>query len=149
MRWRGRRQSANVEDRRGRRAVPAAAGGGLGLLLIVGIGLFLGVDANTLLQVVQTTQRPGASSAPVEGRRGPLEDEQAQFVAVVLADTEDTWTGLFRQGGLTYREPTLVLFSGATRSALWVVVTNTFAEAVEALSERTRRVAAKRSMPPS
>ena len=117
MRWRGRRQSANVEDRRGRRAVPAAAGGGLGLLLIVGIGLFLGVDANTLLQVVQTTQQPGAASAPVEGRRGPLEDEQAQFVAVVLADTESTWAELFRQGGLTYREPTLVLFTGATRSA--------------------------------
>ncbi len=117
MRWRGRQQSANVEDRRGRRAAPVVAGGGLGLLILVGVGLFLGVDPRTLMQVVQTQQQRGAASAPVEGKRGPLEDEQAQFVAVVLADTESTWSAIFGQAGRTYREPTLVLFTGAVRSA--------------------------------
>jgi len=116
VRWRGRKQSANVEDRRGRRAAPVVAGGGLGVLLLVGVGLFLGVDARTLLQVVQTQQQ-GAAPAPAEGKRTPLEDEQAQFVAVVLADTESTWSTIFGQAGRTYREPTLVLFSGAVRSA--------------------------------
>ena len=114
MRWRGRKQSANVEDRRSRRAAPAV--GGIGLLVLVGVGLFLGVDPRALMQVVQTQQQ-AAPPAQVEGRRGPLEDEQAQFVAVVLADTEATWTTIFRQAGRTYREPALVLFSGAVRSA--------------------------------
>jgi predicted metalloprotease len=86
------------------------------VLLLVGVGLFLGVDARTLLQVVQTQQQ-GAAPAPAEGKRTPLEDEQAQFVAVVLADTESTWSTIFGQAGRTYREPTLVLFSGAVRSA--------------------------------
>ncbi len=116
MRWRGRKQSANVEDRRGRRAAAAPAVGGIGVLVLLGVGLFLGVDTRTLLQVVQNQQQT-AGPPPVEGRRGPLEDEQAQFVAVVLADTEETWTSIFRQAGRTYRKPTLVLFSGAVRSA--------------------------------
>ncbi|MBK5106317.1 MAG: neutral zinc metallopeptidase, partial [Burkholderiales bacterium] len=87
MRWRGRKQSAHVEDRRGVGAGPKLAGGGIGLLLLVGVGLFLGVDPRTLMQVVQTQQSAPAPSAA----RTELEDEQAQFVAVVLADTEDTW----------------------------------------------------------
>lgn len=115
MRWKGRRQSTQVEDRRGQRAGPRLAGGGLGLLLLVGVGLYLGVDPKVLMQAVQVQQAPppaSASSAP-----GPLQDEQAKFVAVVLADTEDTWRALFQKGGRTYQEPALVLFSGAVRSA--------------------------------
>jgi len=112
LRWRGRKQSANVEDRRGTRAAPKLAGGGLGLLLLVGVGLFLGVDPSTLMQVVETQQQ---TIAPAAG--GALEDEQAQFVAVVLADTEDTWTEIFASAGRQYRRPTLVLFSGAVQSA--------------------------------
>lgn len=114
MRWRGRKQSANVEDRRGTRAAPKLAGGGLGLLLLVGVGLFLGVDPSTLMQVVETQQQTIATP-PAAG--GALEDEQAQFVAVVLADTEDTWTEIFASAGRQYRRPTLVLFSGAVQSA--------------------------------
>lgn len=114
MRWRGRRQSARVEDRRGMRAGPALAGGGLGLLLLVGVGLFLGVDPRALMQVVQTQQQTPATPP---AQRTKLEDEQAQFVAVVLADTEDTWNAVFRQAGRDYQEPTLVLFSGAVKSA--------------------------------
>jgi len=114
LRWRGRKQSANVEDRRGTRAAPKLAGGGLGLLLLVGVGLFLGVDPSTLMQVVETQQQTIATP-PAAG--GALEDEQAQFVAVVLADTEDTWTEIFASAGRQYRRPTLVLFSGAVQSA--------------------------------
>jgi len=114
LRWRGRRQSARVEDRRGMRAGPALAGGGLGLLLLVGVGLFLGVDPRALMQVVQTQQQTPATPP---AQRTKLEDEQAQFVAVVLADTEDTWNAVFRQAGRDYQEPTLVLFSGAVKSA--------------------------------
>jgi predicted metalloprotease len=114
LRWRGRRESTHVEDRRGVRAGTKLAGGGLGLLLLVGLSLLLGVDPRTLMQVVQTPQE-----GPVTAPDGPkeLEDEQAQFVAVVLADTEDTWNELFRTAGRDYREPALVLFSGAVESA--------------------------------
>ena len=114
MRWRGRKQSAHVEDRRGGRAGQAFAGGGIGILLLVGVGLFLGVDPSMLMQVVQTQQQ--SAPAPSAGST-KLEDEQSQFVAVVLADTEDTWNAVFQKAGRDYREPSLVLFSGSVRSA--------------------------------
>jgi len=96
------------------RTGPKLAGGGIGILLLVGVGLFLGVDATTLMQVVETQQQN--APAPTTGRT-ELEDEQSQFVAVVLADTEDTWNELFQNAGRDYREPSLVLFSGSVRSA--------------------------------
>jgi hypothetical protein len=114
LRWRGRKQSAHVEDRRGGRAGQAFAGGGIGILLLVGVGLFLGVDPSMLMQVVQTQQQT-APAPSTENTK--LEDEQSQFVAVVLADTEDTWNAVFRKAGRDYREPSLVLFSGSVRSA--------------------------------
>jgi predicted metalloprotease len=67
------------------------------------------------MQIVQTQQR-SAPAAPT-GQKATLEDEQSQFVAVVLADTEDTWNAVFRNAGRQYQEPTLVLFSGSVRSA--------------------------------
>lgn len=96
------------------RARPKLAGGGIGLLVLVGVGLFLGVDPSALMQVVQTQQQ--RVPAPTTGG-AKLEDEQSQFVAVVLADTEDTWNEIFGQSGRNYREPSLVLFSGSVRSA--------------------------------
>lgn len=114
MRWKGRKQSAHVEDRRGVGAGPKLAGGGIGLLLLIGIGLFLGVDPGTLLEAVETQQRVSPTPTP---RQRALEDEQAQFVSVVLADTEDTWSDIFRAAGRSYAKPTLVLFSGAVQSA--------------------------------
>jgi predicted metalloprotease len=96
------------------RAGPALAGGGFGLLLLVGVGLLLGVDPSALMEVVQTQQH---SAATPPAPRTALEDEQSQFIAVVLADTEDTWNALFQHAGRNYQEPTLVLFSGAVRSA--------------------------------
>jgi predicted metalloprotease len=114
LRWKGRKQSSQVEDRRGARTGPKLAGGGVGLLLLVGVGLFLGVDAGTLMQVVQTQQQGAATSTPSQTG---LQDEQAQFVSVVLADTEDTWTGIFGSAGRRYDKPKLVLFSGTVQSA--------------------------------
>ena len=87
--------------------------GGIGLVILVLIALFLGVDPSMLLQdggVPQETtfQQPGAP----EG----ASDEMKQFVSVVLADTEDTWHELFAKSGGVYEEPQLVLFSGAAQS---------------------------------
>ena len=98
------------------RAGRTIAGGGIGVLLLVGVGLFLGVDPRTLMQVVQTQQQ--SAPPPSTGKTGTkLEDEQAQFISVVLADTEDTWNTVFRSAGREYQEPSLVLFSGSVRSA--------------------------------
>ena len=113
MRWRGGRESGNVEDRRGFRAVPTIAGGGIGTVAIVLIAMFFGVDPTMLLQSMGSSEGPSprAVSTPAP------QDEASKFVAVVLADTEDTWNQLFRQMGGTYQEPKLVLFSGAVQSA--------------------------------
>jgi predicted metalloprotease len=113
MRWQTGRRSANVEDRRGMRVSPRMAGGGLGAIVIVVLALLFGVDPRMLTQMMPTETSVPASGPAQPGQR----DEMSEFVSVVLADTEDTWNQLFRRGGETYREPTLVLFSGAVESA--------------------------------
>ena len=118
MRWKDGRESDNIEDRRGM-GIPRGAKiggiGGLGLLAIVLIGMFFGIDPTVLLQSVPQTQSPPAS---VERGRSPaINDDQRKFVAVVLAETEDVWRGVFQKGGRTYQAPKLVLFSGAVESA--------------------------------
>ncbi|MEB3359148.1 MAG: neutral zinc metallopeptidase, partial [Synechococcales bacterium] len=111
MRWQLGRRSENVEDRRGRRVSSpvVVGGGGLGVLLLAAIVMLLGGDPTVLLQ-------SGSQSDP-SAPRSPQEDELADFVSVVLADTEDTWNELFQQMGGTYEEPTLVLFTDAVDSA--------------------------------
>lgn len=119
MRWEGNRQSSNVEDRRG-------AGGGMGfggrsigigtiVIALIG-GWILGVNPLTLLGILSggqtTVQQP---SAPAQTT--PANDQNTAFVRTVLASTEDVWGEIFRQGGAQYREPRLVLFRGATRTA--------------------------------
>ncbi|HSE96427.1 MAG TPA: neutral zinc metallopeptidase [Methylomirabilota bacterium] len=115
MRWRGGRQSENVEDQRGR-SVPRGAGvigGGAGLLVLILLGLFFGIDPSVLLQ-----GGGGLSPAPVERQApAPGEDRIRDFVAVVLGDTEDTWRELLRRANRQYEEPKLVLFSDAVESA--------------------------------
>jgi predicted metalloprotease len=113
MQWRGRRASYNVEDRRAMRAGPV--GGGLGLLVLLLVGLYFGVDPRLLMQLTG-----GGGPVAVDegaGRTGPPDDELGQFVSVVLADTEETWHGLFGAMGRSYEEPKLVLFTDAVRSA--------------------------------
>ena len=115
MRWRGGRESANVEDRRGIGRGGMAVGGGLGTLVLVLLAAFCGVDPRQLLEQMPAEQ---GAPAPAERRTGnPAEDEQAQFSRVTLGFTEDAWNEIFRQQGSQYREPTLVLFTGQVQSA--------------------------------
>jgi predicted metalloprotease len=105
------RQSSNIEDRRGMGG-PLMAGGGIGAVVIALVVYFLGGDPNVVLQ-----QQP---ATPVEGPTGApsADDPAAQFVAQVLADTEDTWNPIFReQIGAEYQEPRLVLFTNIVQSA--------------------------------
>ncbi|HJY28579.1 MAG TPA: neutral zinc metallopeptidase [Pyrinomonadaceae bacterium] len=114
MRWRGERQSTNIEDRRGVSVGRVAAGGGLGTLLLMVLALVFGVDPRQFLD-----QSPNSPPAQVQTSRpqNAEEEELKQFVAVVLAKSEDVWTDVFRQNGRQYREPTLVLFTDQVRSA--------------------------------
>jgi predicted metalloprotease len=166
MRWRGREQSSNVEDRRGsggggfRFPIPGGGGGGrggglgvIGIVVVLGLAFFFGIDPRILMDGMgggptQTQQQPdgggvqipdivkemfpdlklpGGDSDSVDAPSQPRDqikptqtgsdDEMKQFVAVVLRDTETVWDSLFQQFGQQYREPSLVLFEGATRSA--------------------------------
>jgi hypothetical protein len=144
MRWKGRRQSSNIEDRRGssagrRSANPFGRGGKLRLptgggarrlsggsvsmivILVVGYIILkaLGIDPAMLLEqgggVLPRTEQ---TSVPAGDQISPQrQDEMTQFIATVLAETEDTWSGIFKASGVSYRDPTLVLFSGQVKSA--------------------------------
>ena len=132
MRWENRRRSSNVEDRRGQNSSPvnAAMGGGMALrllpmllkskggrtLLIIGVAVFfgarmLGIDLMPLVtdQQVATTSAPAKLSAEQQRLR--------EFVSVILADTEDTWSDIFAKQGQRYQPPKLVLFSNYVQSA--------------------------------
>lgn len=113
MRWQGRRQSTNVEDRRGSRGKNIAVGGGLGTIVLVVLGLLFGGDFTDLIQI----DAGGGSSPQTQTSTSPAEDAQAQFVKVVLADTEDVWNRLFQQQGQQYQEPVLVMFTDRVQSA--------------------------------
>jgi len=115
MRWTGGRRSSNIEDRRGMRISRKAAGGGIGTIILVLVALYFGVDPSILLQGGGTLVD---SSTPTYDQPLSAEEEKlAEFVSVVLADTEDTWNDIFSQSGSRYSEPKLVLFSGAVESA--------------------------------
>jgi predicted metalloprotease len=121
MKWEGNRESDNVEDRRGGGGGGFGFGGrsvGIGTVVIALVAsYFFGVDPSTVLniltggggQMTQVEQGPAA--------KPPADDRMAKFVGTVLADTEDTWTEIFRANGSTYAKPRLVLFSGATQTA--------------------------------
>ncbi len=110
MRYKGRRQSTNVSDRRGSRGKKLAVGGGLGTIVLVVLSLLFGGDPGDLLN--QITQQPTTTQAPTAEQ-----NEQAEFVKVVLAYTEDVWNKVFEQQGRQYQEPTLVLFTDSDQSA--------------------------------
>ncbi|MFV0376226.1 MAG: neutral zinc metallopeptidase [Mangrovibacterium sp.] len=116
MRYKGRRQSSNVEDRRGMSGGrKIGLGGGIGAIVIVLIVMFLGGDPSSVLNMMQG-QQEGAST---ESTYQPSAEEQqlTEFVGVVLADTEDVWHEIFKNSGMEYREPRLVLFSSRVESA--------------------------------
>ncbi|NKM72432.1 KPN_02809 family neutral zinc metallopeptidase [Rhizobium laguerreae] len=139
MEWRGRRQSDNVEDRRGGPSgggfgrgggfnFPSGggvrrAGGGLSigtiifLVVIYFIFKMMGIDLLQVLDSGGTTSGPGYEQSQSAGTRTPANDEMTAFMRTVLAETEDTWQGIFQAQGQNYEEPRLVLFSGSTASA--------------------------------
>lgn len=117
MRWRGQRESDNVEDRRGISPGGIAVGGGIGTILLVLVVMALGGDPSALLNQTQTQTQPGQTSDKPYVSQNPQEEERKHFVATVLASTEDVWRNQFKAMGKTYREPTLVLFSGQVSSA--------------------------------
>ena len=112
MRWQFGRRSGNVQDRRGGGAAPVlVGGGGIGAVILAVIVFLLGGDPSV---VFQGTSGPAPSSPSATS---PEEDELAEFVSVILADTEDTWNAIFSEIGRDYQEPTLVLFSDGVQSA--------------------------------
>lgn len=124
MEWQRGRRSSNIEDRRGMggmggggmRMGRVAGGGGIGIIVVALIAMFLGVDPSIILQGgggLMPMDQPGSSSQLEPAK----ESELKEFVSVVLADTEDTWNPIFQQLGRQYEEPPLVLFSGAVQSA--------------------------------
>jgi len=112
MRWKGREQSGNVEDRRGVSGKTIVAGGTVGTIVIALLVWVLGGNPMDVLK--NGTQQ---TENTTEGTNTQSSDELTQFVSVVLKDTEDVWNTLFTQSGSTYREPKLVVFSQATQSA--------------------------------
>lgn len=113
MRWRGRRQSDNVEDRR-TSGGGAVVGGGIGVIVIAIIIGLLGGNPQQFLQQAAQQPAPGGAGGQVE--LTPQEVEAGEFVSTVFADTEDVWTDLFAQAGRDYKKPTLVLFKDQVNS---------------------------------
>lgn len=111
MKWQGRQGSNNVEDRRGMSRGKMAIGGGIGTIVIALIVLLLGGDPSQLLNTMQSGTETEQVQTTAE------EDEMAQFVKVVLKDTETVWRQLFKQWGSEYRMPTLVFFRDQVQSA--------------------------------
>jgi predicted metalloprotease len=138
MRMEDERESRNVEDRRGQRGglpglglprglpgagMPRSGGGagrlgGLGLVAVLLISLFLGVDPGALLSGLDGGAPPPRQEASYQGRAPapPAQDAEARFVSRVLASTEDVWTAEFARAGQRYEPPRLVLFEGAVQS---------------------------------
>ncbi|PSJ16472.1 KPN_02809 family neutral zinc metallopeptidase [Nitrosomonas supralitoralis] len=118
MLWKAGRRSQNVEDRRGLGVSRGIGGGGIGILLLVLAAIFFDIDPRIIMQ---GTEILGGESESLHTQTQPIptgQEEAKEFTTVILADTEDTWKVLFSdQLNKKYKEPTLVLFSGAVKSA--------------------------------
>ncbi len=113
MRWQGRRQSSNVEDRRSSTGRKVAVGGGLGTVILVVLSLLFGGNPLDVINQIDVGSGPQQeTTAPADTQK----DELADFVSVVLGDTEQVWGNLFEEMGRTYQEPTLVLFRNSVES---------------------------------
>jgi len=116
MRWQGGRRSSNIEDRRGRGGAPKLLGGGLGTIAVILLAMYFGVDPTPLLEGIQSSGQV-SSTGTRPGAEDLKNDPLADMVSVVVADTEDVWSEIFAANGQRYEAPTLVMFTGATRSA--------------------------------
>ncbi|MEN8204492.1 MAG: neutral zinc metallopeptidase [Pseudomonadota bacterium] len=115
MRWKTGRRSSHIEDRRGSRVGGGLFKGGIGtVVLALGLAYFLGIDPRVVFQLQEAVAPSGTET---DYQPTAKEQEQADFVSVVLADTEDTWGAIFQQSGYEYEEPNLVLFTGQVNSA--------------------------------
>lgn len=115
MRWEGNRESENVEDRRGGFGIGGRSVGIGTIVVAVVASYFFGVSPSTIINLLTGGGAPVSQST--QAHRPPADDQMARFVSTVLADTEDTWTPIFRQNGAAYSPPKLVLFSGSTPTA--------------------------------
>lgn len=111
MKWQGRQGSGNIEDRRGSSTGRIAVGGGIGTIVIVLVIWLLGGDPSKLLNMIPGSADTEQVSTSAE------ENQMAQFVSVVLKDTETVWGKIFEKSNLNYRQPKLVLFRGQVESA--------------------------------
>jgi len=125
MKWEGNRESDNVEDRRGEGGGGGGGGFGFGgrsigigtiVIALVG-GWVLGVNPMTILNLLSGGGGQVTTQTQAPAQQPPADDEMARFVKTVLADTEDTWTTLFKAEGGSYVRPKLVLFAGSTPTA--------------------------------
>lgn len=118
MKWSGRRQSDNMEDRRGMSGGgKAIVGGGLVGIVILLLNMFGGETGQTIAPILEQFQE-GQTSAPTEQRDlTPEEKKEGEFVNALLVDNEDVWTKIFKENGWTYEAPKLVLFSGQVQTA--------------------------------
>lgn len=125
MRWKDRRKSSHVEDRRGSSmGGKTLVGGGISGVLILLVFTFLsGGDFGDFLNSALLDTGTNKTTAPYQETE--TEAERADFVSVVLADTEDVWTDVFQDYGYVYKDPTLVLFSGSVQSACGVAGSST------------------------
>lgn len=116
MRWKTGRRSQNIEDRRGvRLSSRKVKGGSIGIILVALVGMYFGIDPSVILNLNQVNQ--GTTQQKTQYTPSAAENQMAEFVSVVLADTEDTWEPIFNESGWAYEKPKLVLFTGAVHSA--------------------------------
>jgi len=114
MKWQGRRRSSNVEDRRGS---TIKRGGGITMIILALVAMYFGIDPKMVMNVGSQMGLGGSKIEHVDYKPSAEEQERAQMVATILADTEDVWNKVFSEGGQQYKEPTLVMFKGAVQSA--------------------------------
>jgi len=115
MKWLGRRQSDNMEDRRGMSGGKLVAGGGIIGVIILVINMFMGGDNSAVINDITNQIQQGSQTEKTE--LSARDKEMGEFVATVLADTEDVWTKVFAENGMTYEKPKLVLFRDAVQTA--------------------------------
>ncbi len=117
MKWENRRRSRNVEDNRGKRITRKAGGGGIGIILLALAAMYFDIDPRIVLNMGDSLNTSSSTEQTQTYQPSASENQLANFVAVILADTEDVWQTLFKAQGKRYQEPHLVLFTGSVQSA--------------------------------
>jgi len=113
MKWQGRRRSGNLEDRRGVSGKQVAVGGGIIGVIILLINMFMGGDNSAIINDIGNQLQQGEQTTELSAR----DREMGDMVDAILVDTEDVWNKIFRENGLAYEEPNLVLFRDAVQTA--------------------------------